>query len=78
MPVIFFPIQFFVLTGFYEIDLAVTIFSAGLLNLISNYYRNLVPQKSGKARSVVPSRLVQPPAELRPVAAYFGGRGTNA
>jgi hypothetical protein len=42
IPVIYFPFAFFVLTGFYEIDLANSIFAAGLLNLVQNYHQKLV------------------------------------
>lgn len=46
IPVIYFPFAFFVLTGFYELDLTSSIFAAGLLNLVSNYYQGLVPRRS--------------------------------
>lgn len=46
MPVIYFPFSFFILTGFYELDLTYSIFSAGLLNLTENYHRNLVAKIS--------------------------------
>jgi O-antigen ligase len=42
MPVIYFPFQFLVLTGFYELDLTGSVFAAGLLNLVSSYHRNVV------------------------------------
>lgn len=42
MPVIYFPFQFLVLTGFYELDLTGSVLAAGLLNLVSNYHRNVV------------------------------------
>jgi hypothetical protein len=77
MPVIFFPFQFFVLTGFYEIDIVVCIFSAGLLNLVSNYYRRLVAQKSAKIPLEVPLRSVEHPTGLRPVAVRLAGRGIS-
>ena len=41
IPVIYFPFQFIVVTGFYELDFTVSIWSAGLLNLVLNYYRSL-------------------------------------
>lgn len=46
MPAIYFPFSFFVLTGFYELDLTYSIFSAGLINLTNNYYRNLSTEAS--------------------------------
>ena len=46
MPVIYFPFAFYLLTGFYEIDLVNSIFSAGLLNLTENYYRSLSARKT--------------------------------
>lgn len=47
IPAIYFPFSFFVLTGFYELDLTYSIFSAGLINLTDNYYRNLSTKKFG-------------------------------
>lgn len=46
MPAIYFPFSFVALTGFYELDLTYTIFSAGLINLTDNYYRNFSTKTS--------------------------------
>lgn len=51
LPTIYFPFSFFVLTGFYELDLAYSIFSAGLIKLTENYYRNLSTEKSVSIQS---------------------------
>ena len=74
MPIIFFPFQFLVLTGFYELDLTVAIFSAGLLNLVSNYYRSLSPKARSGERLQVLSGPVEYTSGLRPVAAHLAGR----
>jgi hypothetical protein len=74
MPIIFFPFQFLVLTGFYELDLTVAIFSAGLLNLVSNYYRSLSPNARSGERLQVLSGPVEYRSGLRPVAAHLAGR----
>lgn len=51
IPVIYFPFAFIVLTGFYEVDLPNSIFSAGLLNLTSNYLSGLHARSSAKSDS---------------------------
>lgn len=74
IPVIYFPFQFLVVTGFYELDLTNSIYAAGLLNLVSNYYQSLVPKRS---RSVQPD-LQPAPREtelLRPMALNLTARG---
>jgi hypothetical protein len=53
-PIIYFPFSFIVLTGFYEVDLPSTIFSAGLLNMVANYLRTLRYQNPVK-RGTTPS-----------------------
>jgi hypothetical protein len=76
LPIIYFPFSFFILTGFYEMDLTSSIFSAGLLNLVSNYHRSLLskavsivdPISATKAQEQVPV-----PA-LRPMALHFAAR----
>lgn len=74
MPVIFFPFQFFVLTGFYEIDLAVCIFSAGLLNLVTNYYRSLASKARSGEHLQVSSGPVVYGSGPRPVVAHLDDR----
>jgi hypothetical protein len=76
MPIIYFPFQFLVVTGFYELDLTVSIFSAGLLNLVANYHRSLLP-KAATGASLTGQREVQrdiPAPELRPMALHFAAR----
>jgi hypothetical protein len=76
MPIVYFPFQFLVVTGFYELDLTVSIFSAGLLNLVANYHQSLLPKPAAGA-SLKGSRQVQrdPSApELRPMALHFAAR----
>jgi hypothetical protein len=46
IPVIYLPFSFLVLTGFYEIDIQNSIFAAGLINLITNYYNGLPAQST--------------------------------
>lgn len=77
MPVIFFPFQFLVLTGFYEIDLTVTIFSAGLLNLVANYYRALVSEEVREAGKEIPPSSAEYPSGLRPAAVRLSRRSTS-
>jgi hypothetical protein len=50
IPVIYFPFAFFVLTGFYEVDLANSIFAAGLINLTYNYFRSLEPKRTASGQ----------------------------
>jgi hypothetical protein len=76
LPTIYFPFSFFILTGFYELDLTSSIFSAGLLNLVSNYHRSLLP-KAAAGASLKGPREVQrdiPAPELRPMALHFAAR----
>jgi hypothetical protein len=77
MPLIYFPFQFIVVTGFYELDLTYSIFAAGLLNLVSNYYQDLVPKRSRGLPTTAQPALAE--AELlRPRALNFAARrGTN-
>jgi len=39
LPIIYLPFAFVILTGFYEVDLPSTIFSAGLLNMVANFIK---------------------------------------
>jgi len=79
MPVMYFPFSFFVLTGFYEMDLGASIFSAGLLNLTDNYYRNLSTEKSvgiQSEREAAPGERGSLPRRLVPL--HAAGHGENA
>lgn len=77
MPAIYFPFSFFVLTGFYELDLTYSIFSAGLINLTHNYYRNLSTETSVGIQSKlepIPGKRESLPRTLVPLnAAGHGG-----
>jgi hypothetical protein len=76
MPIIYFPFQFLVVTGFYELDLTVSIFSAGLLNLVANYHRSLLPKAAAGASFKGAHQLQRelPAPELRPMALHFAAR----
>jgi hypothetical protein len=76
LPVIYFPFSFFILTGFYELDLTYSIFSAGLLNLVANYHRSLLPKPPAVASFKGPRQLQTelPAPELRPMALHFAAR----
>jgi hypothetical protein len=79
MPAIYFPFSFFVLTGFYELDLNYSIFSAGLINLTDNYYRNLSTEKSVGIHSKlkpIPGKRDSFPRRLVPL--HAPGHGENA
>ena len=76
MPIIYFPFQFLVVTGFYELDLTVSIFSAGLLNLVANYHGRLRPKAATGAFLKGPlqvQRELSAP-ELRPMALHLAAR----
>ena len=76
IPVIYFPFPFFVMTGFYEVDLTSSIFAAGLLNMVSNYYQSLVLHHPRGAQPPPKSVLRKPEAEmLRPMVVNFTSRG---
>jgi hypothetical protein len=76
LPVIYFPFSFFILTGFYELDLTYSIFSAGLLNLVANYHRSLLPKPPTGASVKGPHQVQRdlPAPELRPMALHFAAR----
>lgn len=79
MPAIYFPFSFFVLTGFYELDLTYSIFSAGLINLTNNYYRNLSTEASVGIQSkleAIPGKHESLPR--RPVPLNAAGHGGSA
>lgn len=72
MPAIYFPFSFFVLTGFYELDLTYSIFSAGLINLTNNYYRNLSTEASVGIQAKlepIPGKRESLPRRLAPLNA---------
>ena len=79
MPVIYFPFAFYLLTGFYEIDLVNSIFSAGLLNLTENYYRSLSASKTDatqlKSKEIFGDRES---VSLRPVALNAAGQSGSS
>ncbi len=79
MPVIYFPFSFFVLTGFYELDLTYSVFSAGLLNLTENYHRSLIAKTSADRRpKLKPTTAEREAVSPRPVALHVTGLGRNA
>lgn len=79
MPAIYFPFSFFALTGFYELDLTYSIFSAGLINLTANYYRNLSTEKSvGMHSKLEPIPGVHGSLPRRLVPLRAAGHGGNA
>jgi hypothetical protein len=75
LPIIYFPFAFFVLTGFYESDLAVTIFSAGLLNLTTNYFHSVGTQKrTSKENAAASKSHGQDATSARPMLARMPAR----
>jgi len=78
IPVIYFPFAFFVLTGFYEIDLANSIFAAGLLNLVHNYHQKLVSNAApGTQTQAGASQILYPAYKPSLVVGHFADQPTG-
>jgi len=59
MPAVYFPFQFLVVTGFFELDLTTSIYYAGLLNMTMNYLKSLDQRKFAGQEKVVGFRPAQ-------------------
>lgn len=68
MPIIYFPFQFLVVTGFFELDLTTSIYYAGLLNMTMNYLNSLHLRKATNQEKIVAFR----PAEMAVPALNMG------
>lgn len=73
IPVIYFPFQFLVVTGFFELDLTASIYYAGLLHMTDNYIKKLVFPKAAK----LPKTSVVKPMQTLEPALHYGATGAK-